>query len=196
MSRPEPHQHCHACGAAYGDTSMYPRVCDACGNMVWSNPIPVSVLLVPVQKGGRVGLLVIRRGIEPAVGKLALVGGFLESDETWQAGGAREVLEETGVEVDADGVEAFWFCSTEPSPNRVLLFGTVGEVDGDALEPFEPTSETTARGVVFGPDDLEEVFAFPLHAHPRLFQGARCPHDGAGPPPRGRARPPGRPAGR
>lgn len=164
MSRPDPHQHCHVCGAAYGDTSMYPRVCDACGNMVWVNPTPVSVLLVPVQKDGRVGLLVIRRGIEPEVGKLALVGGFVESDETWQAGGAREVLEETGVEVDEESVAPFWFCSTEPNPNRVLLFGTAGDIDAGALEPFEPTSEVTARGVVFGPDDLEEVFAFPLHA--------------------------------
>lgn len=159
----EPHQHCHVCGAAYDDTSFYPRACLSCGNMTWLNPVPVSVLLIPVRTGERVGLLAIRRGVEPQAGKLALVGGFLEADETWQAGGAREVVEETGVEVDVASVETFWFTSTEPSPNRVLLFGTVAEVDAAAFEAFEPTSEVTERGVVFGPDGLDEVFAFPLH---------------------------------
>lgn len=131
--------------------------------MVWLNPVPVSVLLVPVRFGERVGLLVIRRGIEPHAGQLALVGGFLEAHETWEDGGAREVLEETGVEVDAMTVESFWFSSTDPIPNRVLLFGTVAEVDASGFEAFEPTDETTARGLVFGPDGLEDVFAFPLH---------------------------------
>lgn len=181
MSRPEPHQHCHVCGAAFGDTSFFPRVCDECGNMVWLNPVPVSVLLVPVQKDGRTGLLVIRRGIEPQVGKLALVGGFLEAHESWQEGGVREVIEETGVTVDAAGVAPFWFASSEPNPNRVLLFGTASDVDAASLEPFEPTTETTARGAVFGPDGLEEVFAFPLHAEAagRWFEtrGIEGPHD-------------------
>ena len=164
MSSHEPHQHCHVCGAPFGDTSGFPRVCDACGNMVWLNPVPVSVLLVPVRAADRVGLMVIRRGIEPAVGKLALVGGFLEAHETWQAGGAREVLEETGVEVDAASVAPFWFTSSAPNPNRVLLFGTVPELDASGFEPFEATTETTARGAVFGPDGLDEELAFPLHA--------------------------------
>jgi len=131
--------------------------------MVWMNPTPVSVLLVPVKQGERVGLLTIRRAIDPQKDKLALVGGFLEAHETWQVGGAREVVEETGVSVDASTVEAFWFTSTEPKPNRVLLFGTVAEVAADSFEAFEASPETSARGAVFGPDGLEDVFAFPLH---------------------------------
>lgn len=181
MSRPAPHLYCHVCGAAFDDTSAFPRACTECGNMVWLNPIPVSVLLVPVKSGDRTGLLVIRRGIEPQQDRLALVGGFLEAHETWQVGGTREVFEETGVQVDDASVEPFWFTSTDPRPNRVLLFGTVAEVDAATLPTFEPTSETTQRGAVFGPEGLDEVFAFPLHieAAERWFaaRGQSGPHE-------------------
>jgi 8-oxo-dGTP diphosphatase len=70
-------QFCSACGTAYVAREAYPRRCPepACGLEVWANPIPVAVTLVPVIDGARTGLLVVRRGIEPGRGRLALVGG-------------------------------------------------------------------------------------------------------------------------
>ena len=62
--------------------------------------IPVSVVLVPVWQGSRIGLLVIRRAIAPRIGRLALVGGFVEEQESWQATAARETREEAGVLLD------------------------------------------------------------------------------------------------
>lgn len=122
------------------------------------------MVLVPVVRGGRTGLLVVRRGIEPGKGKLALVGGFVEEEETWQVGGAREVHEEANVKVDASAVTPFWFTSTEPRPNRVLLFGLAEPVPSESLASFAANAETLARGLVFGPVGLDDVFAFPLHA--------------------------------
>jgi ADP-ribose pyrophosphatase YjhB (NUDIX family) len=174
-------QHCSACGAAFPATAGYPKTCAACGFMVWANPIPVSVVLVPVAQGGRTGLLVVTRGIEPGRGRLALVGGFLEDLETWQQGGAREVLEETGVRVDPATLEPFWYTSTAPRPNRVLLFSVAETRTAASLEPFVPSSETASRGLVFGPEGLEAVFVFPLHveAARRFFaaRGLTGPHD-------------------
>jgi len=172
------HHFCHACGSEYEDKERYPRACANCGAMVWVNPIPVSVLLVPVDHDdGRTGLLVIRRGIEPEKGKLALVGGFLEEHESWELGGAREVVEETGVEVDATQVEPVWFTSTEPKPNRVLLFGKTPPVE--ELGTFEPNDEVPERGLVFGPEGLDEVFAFPLHVEAARRFFAELGVDGA-----------------
>ncbi len=130
----------------------------------WANPIPVSVVLLPVRHRAREGLLVVRRGIEPGLGKLAIVGGFLEEHETWAEGGARELREETSVVVDAKTLEPFWFTSTAPKPNRVLLFSLAPPVDSSGLAPLAPNHETLARGLVFGPRGLDDVFAFPLHA--------------------------------
>lgn len=162
----DPHAHCHRCGHAYDEPlASFPRTCPACGSMVWSNPVPVCVLLVPVLSDGRSGLLVIRRGIEPEKGKIALVGGFLEDHEGWQAGGAREVLEETGIQVDVASVKSFWFTSTKPQPNRILLFGTVASVEANGLPAHDPdNAECPERGAVFGPEGLDELFAFSLHA--------------------------------
>jgi ADP-ribose pyrophosphatase YjhB (NUDIX family) len=156
--------HCHACGAAFADTARYPRTCPACGLQVWANPVPVSVVLVPVRHEGRVGLLVVRRAIEPKKGLLGIVGGFLEEHESWQHGGAREVIEETGARIDPNALTPFWFTSTEPRPNRVLLFSVAAEIDAREVAPFAPNSECSERGLVFGPEGLGEVLAFPLHA--------------------------------
>jgi ADP-ribose pyrophosphatase YjhB (NUDIX family) len=150
---------CSFCGTAFAPPLRYPRTCTSCKTQIWDNPIPVSVVLVPVRHQGKIGLLVVRRGIPP-VGKLAIVGGFLEAHETWQQGGAREVLEETGVTL-IGAPEPFWFTSTEPKPNRVLLFSLAPTLD--SLGAFTPNAETLERGLVFGPDGLEGEFAFPLH---------------------------------
>ncbi|CAN5501413.1 hypothetical protein BH09MYX1_BH09MYX1_22980 [soil metagenome] len=166
---------CSHCGTAFAETKAYPRTCAKCSVTVWANPIPVSVVLVPVLHQSRVGLLVVRRAIEPGKGKLALVGGFLEEHETWQEGGAREVREETGVHVDPTKLTAFWFTSTAPRPNRVLLFSVAEPMESASLGPFRPDAETAARGLVFGPDGIEDVFAFSLHVEAaKRFFAARA----------------------
>jgi ADP-ribose pyrophosphatase YjhB (NUDIX family) len=154
---------CCYCGTAYEPPLAYPRTCTSCKTKIWANPIPVSVVLVPVLSKGRTGLLVVRRGIPPGKDKLALVGGFLEEHETWADGGAREIREETGVVVDATKLTTFWYTSTAPRPNRVLLFSVAAPLDVASLGPAVKNEETAERGLIFGPGGLDEVFAFPLH---------------------------------
>ncbi|MGN6111128.1 MAG: NUDIX domain-containing protein [Kofleriaceae bacterium] len=172
---------CSYCGTPYAEAVAYPRTCASCGTTVWANPIPVSVVLAPIVDGDRTGLLVVRRAIPPQVGKLALVGGFLEEHESWQHGGAREVREEAGAIVDPARLEPLWFASSEPRPNRVLLFSVAPPQPIEALPPFAPDAETSERGVIHGPGGLDEVFAFPLHieAARRYFaaRGIAAPHD-------------------
>ena len=155
---------CSFCATPYEIPLAYPRICTKCKTQIWANPIPVSVVLVPVLKEARTGLLVVRRAIEPGKDKLAIVGGFLEEHETWAAGGAREVLEETGVVIDATRLVPFWFTSTEPRPNRVLLFSVAAPLDIGTLGTYVKDHETSERGLVFGPGGLDDAFAFPLHA--------------------------------
>lgn len=155
--------YCSFCGTKYPEPLAYPRTCTSCTTQVWANPIPVSVVLVPVVDGARTGLLVVRRAIQPKLGLLALVGGFLEEHESWQQGGAREVREETGAEIDVSSIVPMWFASSAPRPNRVLLFSTAKAIAASNLPRFHEDHETSERGLVFGPEGLAEVFAFPLH---------------------------------
>ena len=173
---------CSYCGTSYAEPLAYPRTCSNpdCKVTVWANPIPVCVVLVPVRTSEGLALLTARRGIEPRRGFWALVGGFLEEHETWQQGGARELFEEVGVKVEPSTLQPLWFTSTEPRPNRVLLFSVAPVLERAALGTFTPNEETQERGLIHGPEGLEELFAFPMHLRAaRMWfesQGISGPH--------------------
>lgn len=155
--------YCSFCGTKYAEPLAYPRTCSSCQTQVWANPIPVAVVLVQVADGDRTGLLCVRRAIPPQIGKLAIVGGFIEEHESWQAGGAREVREETGAVVDGAMLEPMWYASSSPRPNRLLLFSIAPLIQVSALPPFAANTESSERGLIYGPAGLEDDFAFPLH---------------------------------
>lgn len=169
---------CSYCGAAFGAVTGYPRTCPTCGTQIWANPIPVAVVLLPVIDGGRTGLLVVRRAIPP-VGKLALVGGFVEAHESWQVGAARELREEAGIEIDPATLEPLWYASSEPVPNRVLLFSVAPAIEAGRLPPFTASTEASERGVLFGPGSETEL-AFSLHVEAARRYFAQHPGGGPG----------------
>ncbi|BAL86895.1 putative NUDIX hydrolase [Actinoplanes missouriensis 431] len=126
-----------------------PRRCTACGETTYRNPSPVAVAVQPVGAG----LLVVRRGIPPAEGRLALPGGFIELGETWQAAAVRELGEETGVVGDPSLVRLF---DTVSAPDgTILIFGLLPPLIGAAvLPPPPPAGETLSREVLYGPTEL------------------------------------------
>jgi NADH pyrophosphatase NudC (nudix superfamily) len=73
--------------------------CPACGWTHWNNPVPVLAAVVEcADQDGRI--LLARNAAWP--GRMfALVTGFMEAGETPEEGIAREVGEETALEVDA-----------------------------------------------------------------------------------------------
>lgn len=147
--------HCGWCGAAFVDDPPWPRLCRGCNKVSYKNPTPVAVLLVPVTSGG---LLTVRRGIEPGLGKLALPGGFVNTGEDWRQAAARELYEETGIRLNPEGIETY-AVESSTEVDVLLVFGQARPVALDDLPPFRPTDETTERCVLEGPETL----AFPLH---------------------------------
>ncbi len=145
--------HCSYCGAAFPDGLSWPRRCPECQNVTYRNPLPVSVVLLPIDDG----LLLVRRTQEPAAGKLALPGGFIEVGETWQEAGAREVREETGFTVDAGGIRLF---DAQSAPDGTLLvFGLAPPQSSRDMPPFAPSKETSEMAVAQGAQEL----AFSTH---------------------------------
>lgn len=95
-------RHCSRCGGrlVFGEIPGEDRerlACEDCGHISYVNPRLVATA-IPVTDDGKVVL--IRRGIEPGKGSWAQPGGFLEVDETVAEGARREVMEETGLEVE------------------------------------------------------------------------------------------------
>jgi len=145
--------HCSFCGAPFDEAAPWPRRCTACGETTYRNPVPVAVLLVPVDGG----LLVVRRAIPPHRGALALPGGYINHGETWQQAGARELLEETGILIEPHTVADF---KTRSAPDGTLLvFGVAPAQRITDLPTFAPRDEVSERLILYAPMEL----AFSLH---------------------------------
>lgn len=146
------HSHCSYCGQRFGD-EPWPRRCAVCGNVSFLNPIPVTIILQPVDDG----ILVVRRGIEPRQGLLALPGGYIDLGESWQEAGAREMWEEASVAIDPAAVHPFHVFSA--ADGTLIVCGRAPDLRQVDLPPFQPTPEATERMVLMAPAEL----AFLLH---------------------------------
>jgi ADP-ribose pyrophosphatase YjhB (NUDIX family) len=145
--------HCSYCGAAFPEDARWPRRCNHCENTSFVNPMPVAVVLLPVDEG----IVVVRRAIEPRKGEIALPGGFIDLGESWQAAAARELREEAGIATEAAKICVFDVLSAPDG--TLLVFGLAERMTRADLPPFVPTSETSERIVLNEPTKL----AFPLH---------------------------------
>jgi len=76
---------------------LLPRhVCENCGTIHYENP-KIVVGSVPEYDGR---ILICKRGIEPRQGYWTIPAGFMENDETLEAGAAREAQEEALINVE------------------------------------------------------------------------------------------------
>lgn len=148
------HSHCTYCGHPFAEGQPWPRTCGHCAQRSYLNPLPVSVVLLPVDGG----LLTVRRTIEPCKGELALPGGFIGLGESWQEAGARELLEESGIEIDPAELREFRVMSAPDG--TLLVFGIAVPRAASDLPPFIPTEEASERVIITEAIPL----AFPLHS--------------------------------
>lgn len=152
-----PHAHCNFCGHRYDAeaVSKWPRYCADCTSTTWKNPIPVLVVLVPLNGG----LLAVRRAIPPAEGQLALPGGYMEHGESWQQAAVRELLEETSIQLSpvfvdlldlrmSHGGNLLIFCQTSPL-----------KINESVIRDFKPNPEVSELVILREPTEL----AFPTH---------------------------------
>lgn len=107
-------KYCPKCGSSvFVENNEKSKLCKDCGFVYYFNVSSATVAFILNEKNE---LLVCRRAKEPAKGTLDLAGGFIDRFETAEEGVAREVLEETGLEV----VEAKYQFSL---PNTYLYSG-------------------------------------------------------------------------
>lgn len=89
---------CPRCGRALPQPAPAPNYieCPACAFRCYFNPAAAVAAFVE-RSDGRV--LFIRRALDPARGRLAPPGGFVDAGETAEAAVRREIREEVGIEV-------------------------------------------------------------------------------------------------
>lgn len=91
-----------------GDDRMR-KVCDDCGFVFYENPkLIVGAVCTWTNETGEDLFLLIRRGIEPRVGFWSIPAGYMELQETSEAGAVREVWEEARARVEPDALLAVY----------------------------------------------------------------------------------------
>ncbi len=126
----------------------------------YKNPTPVVVLCVPINMGANtIRLLTIRRNIEPALGMLALPGGYVDENENAETAAARELKEETGIDVDPAHVGILY---TRVTPNnKLLIFCDTPDFAIDEIQN-ELTLNNEVSEFRFVSQGSDKI-AFPLH---------------------------------
>ena len=138
----ESFHHCPQCGRPTPpETRRSPFRCDACGFLYFFNPAVATAVFIR-RPDGRV--LLIRRAKNPAMGKLAPPGGFIDIGETAEQAAAREVREEVGLSL----ASLSFLCSAPHSyvysgltyPVLDLFFSATTEDDLVRIDRDEVTS--------------------------------------------------------
>ncbi|MGE0542291.1 MAG: NUDIX domain-containing protein [Dehalococcoidia bacterium] len=121
--------------------------CPECGR--WQNR-PVTVIGV-VLRGSDVAI--IRRGGEPARGRLALPGGYLEHDETAAEGCRREVLEETNLDTRLRSFVGY-YDAPDRSPAQTVSLAFLLDHTGGTLRAGDDAASATWLPLDAVPDNL------------------------------------------
>ena len=145
--------HCIRCGAAHIE-DQFPKTCTRCRHMMFVNPLPVAVVLIPVK--GK-GILLVKRAIPPFVGSLALVGGYVDQGETAQEAACREAMEEVGVKIDPE-LELLGISGSSPTNKHLLVYFKAKEIEESDIK-FKVNNEVSA--IAFAAEPME--LAFPNH---------------------------------
>ncbi|HZD22807.1 MAG TPA: NUDIX hydrolase [Acidimicrobiia bacterium] len=111
----------------------------------------VGVGVVVIDDKGR--LLLIQRGHEPQKGLWAIPGGKVEFGETMKAAARREVIEETGLDVDIG--EVVWVGEVIEDTHHLVLIDFAGSQTGGVLSAADDAVDV--RWV-----PLDEVTDYPL----------------------------------
>jgi len=99
---------CPRCGVRCGEEAApggNPFRCGGCGFTYYFNTASAVAVFIEDAEGR---VLLIRRGREPAKGKLAMAGGFTDPGETGEEAARREIREELGLELAEVGHVGTW----------------------------------------------------------------------------------------
>lgn len=125
-------------------------VCENCGFVFYLGPKLAAGIIFEVEGG----ILLIRRGIEPGYGMWTFPGGYVDRGEPVEEGARREVLEETGVRVEVEGMVGLF---SYPDSIVAIAVYTAVVVEG-VPEPLDEVLEVRA----FTPREIPwEKLAFP-----------------------------------
>ena len=146
-SGPDSYRYCPKCGSGLerkrvkeGEPERL--VCLACRFVFYLDPKVAACTICTVDGG----IVLLRRAIEPSLGKWVFPGGFVDRGEAVPEAAMRETLEEVNLQVTLTGIlDAYSFPGSD-----VVVIVYAAEVVGGELESRDECLEVR----VFPPEDL------------------------------------------
>ncbi len=139
---------CELCGQGLVDRTIDGkprRHCDECGHTVFLDPKVAAVVLALVD--GK--LVMVKRGMEPQIGRWAFPSGFVDRGETVEDAAVREFKEETGLDARLERLIGVYSATGSP----VVLVVYKAEVVGGTLQ----AGYDAADAALFDPDGLPDL---------------------------------------
>lgn len=133
--------------------------CTTCSWVNYLNPVPVVACLVRNSQGE---VLLVKRAVEPGIGKWSLPSGFLELDETPREAALRELEEETGLKGSAVKLIGVYTQCSEMY-GTVLTVGYLMEAVSGRLKPGDDASDAKFCRVT-DPDEI------PFESHRKMLE--------------------------
>ena len=108
-------------------------VCESCGFVFYLGPKLVAGAIVEMDGG----IVLIQRDIEPGYGKWTFPGGFVERGERAEAAARREMLEESGLEIEVGEIIGLY--TYDGQVPAIAVFAA--EVTGGEPTPLDETMD-------------------------------------------------------
>lgn len=142
---------CPGCAAQLESREVFDQarpVCPQCGRVVYYDPKVAATTII--EHGGQV--LMVRRAVETGYGLWSLPGGYVDRGEVMEEAAAREVREETGLDVEVGYLVGLFSEAGHP----VIVAAYAARQVGGSLEAGPESLEVG----YFSLDDLPPL-AFP-----------------------------------
>lgn len=173
---------CDACGHPTTPASAnHPSKCRACKTVHYANPIPVVIVVQPVRLyTGGTSIVLVRRSIAPAKGRLILPGGYMEQNGDWRVCAQKELAQEAGIHVALESLTQLWWRSP-PEKHLLLLFCIGTMIYEKQLPEFCPLPneegviETSGRVLATSSEDI------PWSTHREAFEAGFARFTSGGP---------------
>lgn len=117
---PSDHSYCHRCGNPMSERNVGGALrpaCDSCGAVVFFDPKLAVVVIVSREDK----ILMVKRDIEPMLGRWSFPSGYVDRGEVVEEAAVREVREETNVEIELDRLLGVY--SSLDAPVVLVAFG-------------------------------------------------------------------------
>ena len=133
---------CDRCGDSLANKTVdgkQRQICNTCGHTIFLDPKLAVVVLVSTE--GK--LVLVRRAIQPALGRWAFPSGYVDRGETVENAAIREVKEETGLAIKITRLIGLYSSASNPVVLAVYSSEVIGGIlyagsETDAVGKYDP----------------------------------------------------------